>query len=178
MSEDTQNATGENADNPQSAPGLPLVIHSQYIKDLSFENPNAPQALFPNQENPKMDIDINLDAVRIEHDQVENLYEVQLQLKVQAARPQGTVFIVEMVYAAAVSLNNVPEEKHHPMLMAQTPHYLFPYARQILSEIVQQGGYPPLLLSPVNFRQMYLNRFGNAPAGDINEDVEGQQKTA
>ena len=178
MTKETQDATGETQDNPQAAPGLPVAIHSQYIKDLSFENPNAPESLFPGQENPKMDVDINLNAEKIEHEKVENLYEIELLLKVKAERPEGTVFIVEMSYAAAVSLNGVPEDKHHPMLMAQIPHYIFPYARQILSEVVQQGGYPPLLLSPVNFRQMYFNRFGDAPSGDINEDVENNQKTA
>lgn len=173
-----QTATGENEDNPQKAPGLPLVIHSQYIKDFSFENPNAPQSLFPNQEAPKMDIDINIDAAKIDHDKIDNLYEVQLFLKVKAERPQGAVFIAEMAYAATVSLNGVPEEKHHPLLLMQTPHYMFPYARQILSDIVQQGGYPPLLLSPVNFRQMYFNRFGNAPEGDVNEDIEDNKQSA
>lgn len=171
-------ATGETEDNPQKAPGLPLVIHSQYIKDMSFESPNAPQALFPNQETPKMDVDINIEAARINHEKIDSLYEVQLVLKVKAERPQGTVFIVELVYAATVSLNNVPEDKHHPLLLMQTPHYMFPYARQIVSDTVQSGGFPPLLLSPVNFRQMYFNRFGNAPEGDINEDIEDSQKSA
>ncbi|MEM6781301.1 MAG: protein-export chaperone SecB [Pseudomonadota bacterium] len=178
MSTSEKPQTGENQDNPQAPQGLPLVIHSQYIKDLSFESPNAPQSMYTGQNAPKMDIDINLDAAPIEHDKIENFYEVQLILNVTANRGQSTVFIVELVYAASVSLNNVPENKHHPILLAQTPHFLFPYARQIISDLVQQGGFPPLMLNPVNFRQMYLNRFGTAPTGDINEEVEETEKSA
>lgn len=154
------------------APNLPMTIHAQYIKDLSFENPNAPHSMRSNQEPPTMGIDINLDAAKIESDKISDFYEVQMILKVTAERPQGIVFVTELTYAAAVSLQDVDEDKHHAMLLVQTPHYLFPFARFILSDTVQRSGFPPLLLNPVNFRQMYLQRFGKAPDDDVNEAVE------
>jgi preprotein translocase subunit SecB len=166
-------APGESESNPARVGGLPLMIHAQYVKDLSFENPNAPHSLRPAKGNPDMGIDIHLDARRVQSDKIEQFFEVEMTLTVKATAEEGVLFIAELVYCAAVSLTDVPENKQHMMLLVQTPHYMFPFARHILSDIIQKGGFPALLLNPVNFRDMYLQRYGQtespsgvAPASD------------
>lgn len=165
--------TEENMNDAQAVPNLPMTIHAQYIKDASFENPNAPDSFKPGLPAPETSIDMNIEVNGIESDAVPHLYEVQLIIKVATKREDSTVFIAELTYGTAVSLQDVAQDKHHPMLLIHTPSYMFPFARAIISEMVQQGGYPPLLLNPVNFRQMYLNRFGNAPEGeDVNQAAD------
>jgi preprotein translocase subunit SecB len=141
------------------AKGLPLVIHAQYIKDVSFENPNAPTTLMPGRAGPEMDININLGAREIEDDKQKDLYEVTLMLSATAKKDELVYFIAEVQYCALASLNGVPHNQHHPMLFIEVPKLMFPFARQILSDLSAQGGYPPLLLNPVDFHAMYVERF-------------------
>lgn len=164
-----ENSQGTEEFNVGTMPDLPMMIHAQYIKDLSFENPGSPQSLRAGQAQPKMDININMDARKIEDKEIENLYEVALSLTAGAKREDDgkgqMVFMAEVVYAALVSLNNVEQEKHHPMLLIEVPRLIFPFARQVLSDVTQQGGYPPLMLNPVDFYGMYLNQFKEAYEG-------------
>lgn len=151
------------------AKGLPLVIHAQYIKDVSFENPNAPTTLMPGRSGPEMDININLGAREIEDEKQKDLYEVTLMLSATAKKDDLVYFIAEVQYCALASLNDVPENQHHPMLFIEVPKLMFPFARQILSDLSSQGGYPPLLLNPVDFHAMYIERFAkelNQPSSD------------
>lgn len=146
---------------PAAAPNLPVMVHAQYVKDISFENPAAPFSLRGNQEQPKVEVNINLEARNLEDAQVKALYEVALRLSVTARRADQVVYIAEVLYAVAVSMPNVAEEHHHPLLMVEIPKLAFPFARKILADLVQDGGYPPLLLGPVDFASMYMSRFGN-----------------
>lgn len=147
-------------------PNLPIVIHTQYIKDLSFENPNAPESLRAGQtEKPSLDVNIMLDARKIEDEQLTALYEVVMTVRASSKRGDRTDFIAEVAYAAAVSLNDVPEDKHHPLLFIEIPRQLFPFVRLIISNVTQGGGYVPLALNPVDFGAMYKSRFAaDAPA--------------
>lgn len=140
---------------------LPITIHAQYVKDLSFENPNTPDTLRNMSRPPEMDVNIGMDARKLEDDSIENLYEVVLNARAIANNADGgdTVFIAELQYGVTVSLNGVPEDQHHPILLIEIPRLAFPYARQILSQITVQGGYPPLLLNPVDFQALYVERF-------------------
>lgn len=140
---------------------MPIVIHAQYVKDLSFENPNTPASLRGTATPPEMDVNIGMDARKIADDKLENLYEIALNVRAVAARGDETVFIAELQYAMTVSLNGVPEDQHHPILLIEIPRMAFPYARQILSDLTTQGGYPPLLLNPVDFTALYMDRFKN-----------------
>ena len=142
------------------ASNLPVMVHAQYIKDASFENPSAPFSLRTGLETPKMDVSINLDARNLDDPQIKSLYEVVLRLSVRAVRGDQTVYIAEVLYAVAVSMPNVAEEHHHPLLLVEIPKLAFPFARKILADMIQDGGYPPLLLSPVDFASMYMSRFG------------------
>lgn len=161
---DTQN------DQIVEAKGMPLMIHTQYIKDMSFENPNAPETLLPGRKSPEMDMNINLGVREVEDEKLDNLYEVTLVLSAKAEREGKTYFLAEIQYAALASLSGVPEKQHHPMLFIEVPRIMFPFARQILADITAAGGYPPLLINPVDFHGMYVERF----AKDLNESKNGK----
>ncbi len=138
---------------------MPIVIHAQYVKDLSFENPNSPDSLRGQAEPPEMEVNIGMDARKLPDDKMKNLFEVALNVRAVAKRGDDTVFIAELQYGMTVSLNDIPEDQQHPILLIEIPRMAFPYARQILSELTIQGGYPPLLLSPVDFHALYVDRF-------------------
>lgn len=149
-------------DEPQGAvQNLPIIIHAQYVKDISFENPHTPNSLRPGQDTPKMDVNINLDARPIEDPQIKNLYEVVLKLSARAERQDYSVFVAELQYGLTVSLPNVAEDQHHPLLLVEVPKMAFPFARKILADLTQDGGYPPLLVGPIDFYAMYMSRFAN-----------------
>ncbi|MGH1375005.1 MAG: protein-export chaperone SecB [Alphaproteobacteria bacterium] len=139
---------------------LPVTIHAQYIRDLSFENPQAPASLRAGQTMPEMNVNIGMDARLIEDDKMKNLYEVALTISATAERDGKSVFIGEIIYGVTVSIGDVvPEDQHHPLLLIEIPKYSFPFARQILATLTSQGGYPPLLLNPVDFQALYMERF-------------------
>ena len=163
---------GETPDTAVQPKGMPLVIHTQYVKDFSFENPNPLESLKAGQSQPQTEIDINLDAQQHENDAVDNFFEVVMHLKITSKRGNSVLFIAELTYGAAISLKDIPEEHRHQMVLIQTPQYMFPYARQILADAIQNGGYPPLLLSPVNFHDMYLQRFGKKDGEDSKPDSD------
>lgn len=156
MSEPTQTPQQDDTITPSN---LPVMIHAQYVKDLSFENPAAPFSLRAGLAQPKVDMHITLDAKKIEDEQVNALYEVSLRLSAKAIRGEETLYIAEVLYGVAASLPQVAEEHHHPLLLVEIPKLAFPFARKILADLVQDGGYPPLLLGPVDFAGMYVSRF-------------------
>lgn len=146
---------------------MPITILAQYVRDLSFENPNTPDSLRAGQGAPEMNIHIGMDARKIEDSLITNLYEVVLNARAEASRKDQPVFIAEILYGVTVSINEkVPEENHHPLLLIEIPHQAFPHVRQILSDLTMQGGYPPLLLNPVDFHALYTQRFAAEMAKD------------
>ncbi len=143
------------------AQDMPVTIHAQYVRDLSFENPNTPESLRPSKTAPEMDINIGMDARKLEDGEIKNLFEVVLNVRAAALRGEDPVFIAELQYGVTVSIGDeVPEDNHHPLLLIEMPRMVFPYVRQIISDLTVQGGYPPLLLNPVDFHALYMNRFG------------------
>lgn len=142
------------------AQDLPITIHAQYVRDLSFENPLAPNSMRAGLTMPEMNVNIGMDARSIEDKEIKNLYEVALTVSAAAKRDDETVFIAELVYGVTVSIGDVvPEDQHHPLLLIEIPRIAFPFARQILATLTSQGGYPPLLLTPVDFQALYMERF-------------------
>jgi len=160
------NNTETNEENIGTIASSPVVIHSQYLKDLSFENPNAPQILQRADTPPDVDIDISIDMQKLEHETNEHFYEVILGVNASATRDGKTMFLAEIKYGASVSINGLEEQKHHPILFIEVPRMIFPFARLILSNSTQAGGFTPLNMALVNFRAMYLQRFGNKAAPD------------
>jgi preprotein translocase subunit SecB len=141
--------------------GLPVTIHGQYVKDISFENPNAPESLWADLGQPAMDINFSMGAKRIEMESGKVMFEVTLGVTATAKRGDMVGYIAEVEYAVLASLNGVPESHQHPTLLIKIPEFAFPFVRQIIADITQQGGYMPLLLAPVDFRAMYIDRFGD-----------------
>lgn len=132
--------------------GLPQVgILAQYVKDLSFENPNAP-AVFQWQGQPQMDVQVNIGVSGVGED----VHEVVLKIEVEAKSEQGVAFRCEALYAGLFALRNIPEEQLQPFLLAEAPRLLFPFARQVISSAVTDGGFPPLLLDPIDFAGLYM----------------------
>lgn len=152
----------ENQDNKAridvDVPDIPVNVHAQYVKDFSFENPNAPDILRPNNSRPNMDINITIDAVKIKDDENPNLYESAMTLTVKATRDDKTMFITEIVYAALVSIVDAPPERVNPILYVDLPQMMFPFARQMISSATGAGGFPPLMMNPIDFRSMYLSQ--------------------
>lgn len=131
-----------------------MRVLAQYLKDLSFENPNAPQSLAGQTQQPKIDIAVNVNAKTL----AEADYEVEIQLEVKATSNDNTVFQAEMVYAGVFRLEGIPQEMLHPIVLIECPRMLFPFARQILADATRNGGFPPLMLDPIDFAAMYQQR--------------------
>ncbi|HEY8963336.1 MAG TPA: protein-export chaperone SecB [Alphaproteobacteria bacterium] len=154
----------DKTDTIQTEPRMvPLTIHAQYTKDLSFENPNAPQSLMPGQAVPETTVNVTLDSKKLENMPGDaTTYEVLLHIEASATRNnrKDTVFLIELEYAMIASVaKDVPLQHHHPLLMVEVPKLAFPFARQILAEVTSQAGFPPLLLNPVDFEGMYRAQY-------------------
>jgi preprotein translocase subunit SecB len=132
--------------------GMPQInALAQYIKDLSVENPNAPQ-VFQWQSTPQLDVQFNLNVNRIS----DEVHEVILRIEFKAASDQGAHFVVDLTYAGVFGLRNVPEDAYAPFLLVEGPRLLFPFARQIVADAVQNLGFPPVLLDPIDFAGAYM----------------------
>ena len=150
----------QSMDAQAGAGNVPQVgVIAQYVKDLSFENPSAP-AVYQWQSQPHMDVQVNIGATSVGED----VHEVQLKVDVTASADQGTAFRIELLYAGLFALRNIPDDQVQPFLLAEGPRLLFPFARQIISETVVAGGFPPLLLDPIDFGGLYMQRAAQAQA--------------
>jgi preprotein translocase subunit SecB len=136
---------------PEAAPPPQLNVLAQYTKDLSFENPNAPQSLAPQAQPPQINIQINVGANNV----AENDFEVTLTIEGKAESAGKLMFSFELIYAGVFRLLNIPRENLSPMLLIECPRLLFPFAREIVATAVRDGGFPPLMLDPVDFVGLY-----------------------
>ena len=129
---------------------------TQYIKDFSFENPNAPRSLTTQQQQPSINIQINVGAKPL----AETEFEVELKLEGKAETTGSLLFGFELTYAGVFRLLNVPQENVHALVMIECPRLLFPFAREIIATAVRDGGFPPLLIDPIDFVGLYRQRMG------------------
>ncbi len=143
--------TNGNGTPPEDAPPPQLNVLAQYTKDLSFENPNAPASLGQQQQQPSINIQINVAANAI----AENDFEVVLSVEGKAENSGTVLFSFELAYAGIFKIQNVAQENLHPMVMIECPRLLFPFAREIIATAVRDGGFPPLMLDPVDFVGLY-----------------------
>ena len=142
---------------PQTTPMLSVL--AQYIKDFSFENPNAPGSLRPREASPEINININVSANPI----TQADYEVTLQLEARAVEQgaqdkKNVVFNAELSYAGIFRLQGIPQEAMQPALLIECPRILFPFARQIIADATRNGGFPPLMIDPIDFARLYQAR--------------------
>ena len=138
-----------------TAPAVGLL--SQYVKDLSFENPNAP-AIYQNQTAPQIDVQFNIGSGQVGED----VYEVVLKIEVRAEAESQVAFIVDLSFAGLFGLRNIPAEHLQPFLLGEAPRLIFPFARRVLADAVRDGGFPPLMLEPIDFTGIYLQQRAQA----------------
>jgi preprotein translocase subunit SecB len=137
-----------------ASPAPQMKILGQYLKDLSFENPNAPQSLNTQANQPEISISVNVNARTISPTD----FEVELHLDAKASHNDKVVFAAELLYAGVFRLENIPQEALHPVVLIECPRMLFPFARQVLADATRNGGFPPLMLDPIDFAAMYQKR--------------------
>lgn len=145
-------------------------IISQYVKDLSVENPNAPES-YNWQDPPQVDVQFNI-AARQMNDEV---HEIELKIQLSAKAQGGTAYIVDLAYCGLVGLRNLDEAQVHAFIYAEAPRILFPFARRVIADAVRDAGYPPLMLEPIDFNGLYVQQLatqqdqqqaGEAPVGN------------
>lgn len=155
---------------PDGADGPQVGVLAQYVKDLSFENPNAPmslQAQSDQQKAPGIDVNVNVGARKANED----VYEVELKISATATQADGkTAFVVELVYGSLYGIRGLDEESLQGFMLVQAPTLMFPYARRIISDATRDGGFPPLLLEPISFEALYRQQLAQAQA-----QAEGSQ---
>jgi len=156
-----------------SQPVAPIQFIGQYIKDLSFEAPDAPEIFQVLRETPP-DIPISIDcAVR----QIkENQHEVTLTVHLEATVGEKAAFIMEVAYACVVQLGNIPEDHIRPVLLIEVPRQMYPFVRQIVADVTTQGGFPPLMLQLVDFTDLYRRKF--ATDEEQQREAEAKSKSA
>ncbi len=146
---DTDNGNGGNGADTQPVAGL----LSQYIKDLSVENPKAPES-FQWTEQPQIDVQFNIGARKVN----DEISEIELKVSASAKTSQGTAYIVELAYCGLVGMRNMSDEQMHAFTYAEAPRILFPFARRVIADAVRDAGFPPLLLDPIDFTALYLQQ--------------------
>jgi preprotein translocase subunit SecB len=156
MTDETTDAPNANGaalqDDAANAPALRVL--AQYVKDFSFENPNAPGSLREGAQ-PKIDLQLDVNARSMEE---AGVFEVDLKINAKSERDGQTQFIIELVYSGLFSFANIPADAIEPLLLAECPRLLFPFARQLIATNSQAGGYPPLMLDPMDFGALYASQ--------------------
>lgn len=142
-------AIGPNGADNQPAAG----IITQYVKDMSVENPHAPD-VFQWTDQPKIDVQFNIGA----EGKGEQVSEVNLKIKITATAEKGTAYIVELDYCGLIGIRNIPDEQAHAFLYAEAPRILFPFARRVIADAVRDAGFPPLMIDPIDFNGLYVQQ--------------------
>lgn len=136
-------------------------VIAQYIKDLSFESPNAP-AVFQtmNEGKPNIDVNVSVGAKKISDES----YEVELKTTIKATHGENSTFMIDLVYAGLFGIRNLPEDTIQPFLLIQAPTILFPFSRRVIADATRDGGFPPLLLEPIDFNALFQHSAAQAQA--------------
>lgn len=156
---------------PNGADTLPSAgIISQYVKDLSVENPNAPES-FQWTDAPQIDVQFNIGARNLS----DEVSELELKIELKSISTSGTVFIVDLSYGGLIGMRNLDEAQMHAFTYAEAPRILFPFARRVIADAVRDAGFPPLLLEPIDFNGIYLQQLA---AKQEQEAAESQDAPA
>ena len=134
--------------------GAGIRILAQFIRDLSFENPRAPESLRGGAAQPQIDLGVEMNARSRE----DGFFEVDLKLSAKASREDGPIFVVELLYGGVFQIAGVGPDDMEPVLLIECPRYLFPFARKIIADVTSDGGYPPFMLDPIDFAGVYAAR--------------------
>ena len=145
-----ENQTGAAAPPGDGVATQQLIVNAQYIKDLSFENPRAPHSLMQQKDPPEVQLGVDVKAQTLGQD----VYEVALTINANAKAGAEAVFVAELTYAAVVTIRNAPQELLPALILVETPRLIFPFARAILANATREGGFPPLLIHPIDFAEL------------------------
>lgn len=154
-SDEPENALEQDGQQPGQSTDSPpqLNVLGQYIKDLSFENPGAPAVLKSPGQNPQLQVSVNVNAKALPDDE----FEVALVVEVHAKNDAGPIYNVELTYCGVFRLRNIPQNMLQPVLLVDCPALLFPFMRRVLSDVTRDGGFPPLMLDPIDFGRLYTD---------------------
>jgi preprotein translocase subunit SecB len=158
MAEEIQNELENGAAQMPTIPQLRVL--AQYAKDISFENPHAPSSLREGSQ-PKIDLQLDVAAKSMEE---EGVFEVDLKINAKSERDGQALFVIELVYSGLFQIANVTQETLEPMLLIECPRILFPFARQILADLSSTGGFPPMMIEPMDFASLYFAQRQNQVA--------------
>ena len=164
MKDNGSSNPADSAATPQGAPAqdAPLAIRGQYIRDLSFEIPGAPESISGLKGAPNVDINIEVATRDLEA----NTYEVSLSIRCEAKADTASIFILELTYAGVFTLTGLSADQLKPALYIECPRYLFPFARSIVASLTQESSLPPMLINPIDFAALYQARYLEAqPSG-------------
>jgi preprotein translocase subunit SecB len=157
----------------ETPPATPISVNIQYIKDLSFEVPGAPMIYTQLKTAPRVDINLDVQARRIQEGQ--NVFEVTLAIRAEATEPTTNggaagprVFLAELAYSGVFTLAGIPDNTVEPVLLVECPRILFPYARSILSDVTRDGGFPPVLVQPIDFLALWQKNREKAAGAQAN----------
>ncbi|WP_375398824.1 protein-export chaperone SecB [uncultured Sphingomonas sp.] len=148
------------ANGADNAPTIGMI--SQYVKDLSFESPNAP-AIFQSETPPQIEVEFGIGAAQVGED----VHEVTLKIEVKARSAEQVAFIVELSFAGLFGVRNVSLDALQPFMLGEAPRLLFPFARRVLADAIRDGGFPPLMLDPIDFGALYLQQKEAQESGAI-----------
>src|SRR5689334_21913917 len=136
-----------------------LIFNAQYIKDLSFENPRAPQSLIQQSQQPSVDINVDVKAQNLGPE----VFEVVLTINATARIQDEPVFLVELAYGTVITVKNAPQEMMATLILVETPRIVFPFARAIIANATRDGGFPPLMINPIDFAELLRRLEADAP---------------
>jgi preprotein translocase subunit SecB len=140
----------DGAEQPAAATPRQLILNAQYIKDLSFENPRAPQSLTQQTQTPAVEINVDVKASSLGGEN----YEVVLTITASAKVEAGLLFVLELVYGAVATVRNVPQPALASVILVEVPRLMFPFARNIIADATRDGGFPPLMVNPIDFMEL------------------------
>jgi preprotein translocase subunit SecB len=160
-----EDEASQSADGARRGPDAQLAILAQYVKDLSFESPGAPDTLQGPGDNPQLKVGVNVNA----GPRGEEVYEVVLNFEAHARSDAGVIYNVEIAYGGLFRLRNIPQNALQPVLFVDCPAILFPFVRRVLADVVRDGGFPPLMLDPIDFGRLYTQ---NLERGQQSEQTQ------
>ncbi len=141
----------DTAEKPSDQPTPSVALRAQYVKDLSFENPKAPQSLFTLKDAPQMEVSVNLGAQRLDKD----VFELAIHINARAIAENATIFMADLTYAGVLEIKGVPEEAIDQIVFIQGAFLIYPFARRVISDVTRDGGFPPLQMEPIDFFALY-----------------------
>ena len=162
MAEPADTGNGS-AGQPPAGDAAQVQVHvvGQYIKDLSFENPNVRKLIATPGDQPSLRVEVNVNAAKV----ADKVFESAIQFKAEATSKAGVIYDLELVYAGLFQVENLPEHALEPFLLINCPMLLFSFLRRLVADLTREGGFPPLLLDPIDFAGLYMKRQQQPPAG-------------